>query len=178
MGINIEPIISDDEILVRGLVHPLFAKNNKMDRNALLPPAEKCDVSVLRLNYTNLSFCKKHTKALKIGANNYWGLGAFKNIHISTINISNEVELKAILICSPIDESSKYIEDISQVTTDTLGLPMHADLRYSEPVPQKGNPATKHRKYAQALLKLSTFQKDEEPDSENWNMGKLYFETK
>jgi len=149
-----------------------------MDRNALLPPAEKCDVSVLRLNYTNLSFCKKHTKRLKIGASNYWGLGAFKNIHIFKINISSEVELRADVICSPIDESTKYIENISQVTTDTLGLPMHADLRYSEPIPQKGNPATKHRKYAQELLKLSTFQKDEDPDSEDWNMGDLNFETK
>lgn len=177
MGISIEQTISDDEVLVRGLVHPLFAKANKMDRNALLPPAEKCDVSVLRLNYTNLNFCKKHTKALKIGICNYWGLGAFKNIHLSMVNSLKDIELRADVVYSPIDEKNNYINDISQITTCNLGLPMHADLRYSEPVPQKGTPATKHRKYAQELLKLSTFLEDKEPLSEAWNMGNLIFKT-
>lgn len=176
MGISIEQTISDDEILIRGLVHPLFAKGNKMDRNALLPPAEKCDVSILRLKYTDLNFCKKHTKALKIGTCDYWGLGAFRNTNTITINSSKEVELRADVICSPIDENNNYIENISKVTTDNLGLPMHADLRYSEPIPQKGIPATKHRKYAQELLKLSTFLEDKEPLSESWNMGDLKFE--
>ncbi|NDP20720.1 MAG: hypothetical protein GZ091_06540 [Paludibacter sp.] len=145
-----------------------------MDRNALLPPAEKCDVSILRLNYTDLNFCKRHTKALRIGACEYWGLGAFKNCHTSILNAIN-LEINAIVICSPIDEKNNYIEDISQVTTDTLGLPMHADLRYSEPIPSRGTPATKHRKYAQELLKLSGFIKDKESESDSWVMGSFCF---
>lgn len=175
MSLEIAKKIAENEVLVRCLLHPFFANGNKMDRNALLPPPERRDVSTLRLFYTNLDFCKKHAKSLKIGDSTYWGLGFFLNEHIISVNKSSEVEIQANIISTPIDENNQYIIDISNITSDIPGLPMHADLIYDEPAPPRGTVSTKHRKYAQELLKLSKHIKDAAPDSISWEMGNISF---
>lgn len=171
MTIKIEAKILSEEILVRCLLHPLWVSGGKMKFNAFLPPPERKDVSLLRLLYTDMNFCKKHAKGLKVGNSIYWGLGAFRAKHIEEVNKEDDVKINAQIICSPIDENNSYIKDISTVTTSTSGLPMHADLSYSEPIPEKGNPATEHRIYAQKLLKISSCLQDHDPESSIWNGG-------
>jgi hypothetical protein len=164
------PSIGDQELLVRGIVHPMFCHSDKptLKREAFLPPPNKSDVSLLRLQYTNSNFCKKQAKGLKLGENKYCGLGlllakSVKETNTSTIGQGLEVEVRG----TPINSTGEYVK-LPPVFIKDPGLPMHADILYSEPL-LKGVPATKHRALANQLAKLAIFHRDPTPLSENWD---------
>lgn len=142
------------------------SSTNKLKREAFLPPPDKCDVSVLRYIYTNDSFCKEHAKALSIPNNVYKGLATFKAIHV--IEASNKINngLTAQVKGTPIDSKGNYIEKKPVFETD-LGLPMHADLLYSEVLIRR-EPNTKHREIANALLKTAKYFPDPNVHSHIW----------
>jgi hypothetical protein len=165
--------MSEEELLVRGIVHPLFYSNSDdaLKREAFLPPPNKNDVSLLRHRYTNDDFCKKHSKSLKIGDNKYCGLATFLHFHIFNLNKLEDIEITAEIKATPIDCKNNYRTD-TPIFIDDLGLPMHADLLYASPI-IKGEPQTKHRKYAQKLSKIAYFIKDVNPLSEKWENEKI-----
>lgn len=178
MGKEIPLNMSNEELLVRGIVHPLFYSNSDdaLKREAFLPPSNKKDVSLLRHCYTNDDFCKKHSKSLKIGSNEYCGLATFLHLHIFDLNKLEEIEITTIIKASPIDNDNNYRTD-SPIYIDDLGLPMHADLLYEYPI-LKGEPQTKHRKYAQKLAKLAYFIKDKNPSTVKWENEKICWKEK
>ena len=146
-----------------------------MIRNALLPPHGHSDVSLLRLRYTNLDFCKRHAKSINIPDAKYWGLGAILSKHIDLLNKKKEeIGITAKLVATPLNESFNIINNI-EVYTDTPGLPMHADLVYDEPM-VKGEPATSHRQYARELLKVAKFKEDIMPDTDKWQEKEFSFD--
>jgi len=167
--------IDTKELLIRGIVHPMFYSNSDMTikREAFLPPPNQKDVSLLRHSYTNDNFCKKRISKLKLGNNVYCGMATFHMFHINEIkniipiNERIDVEVNG----TPLDANDKYI-DSPPVYTNMPGTPMHADLVYEFPI-VKGQPQTKHRKYASLLAKISNYFNDPTPESSVWLGEKL-----
>src|SRR4051812_40173028 len=62
----IPSIISENEIIIRGIYRPLFFSGNKLTDKSFLPPPSKMDVSVLRHDYTTSDFCKQHVSQIEI----------------------------------------------------------------------------------------------------------------
>lgn len=123
--IEIPENIDGCEILVRGILHPFFYSESKkkLKEQAFMPPPNKCDVSVLRLCYTILDFCKAHSKALKIGDDSvYVGL--------------------AFVQAQQVKKAGEGCDDLVSVVYTPLiekDLPMHADIFYNF-VPAQGQP--------------------------------------
>jgi hypothetical protein len=163
--------MSENELLIRGIVHPMFCHSNKpvLKREAFLPPPDKNDVSLLRLEYADNDFCKNHAKNLVVGNNTYTGLGLFLAKHVYEINQESDVEIDVKVEGTPIDHKGNYIS-IPPVFVSDSGLPMHADIIYSEPT-VRGEPAIKHRVFASKLAKIAKYFPDPNPFSDKWDSG-------
>lgn len=164
--------INQKELLIRGIVKPLFFKK-KLTYNSLLPPnrGNRNDVSVLRYEYTNLNFCKSHTKGLKLGEATYCGLAALKPEDIYEINslYKKELEDSEILVScnvksSPLDQNGNELRH--PVYDETPGLPMHADLIYN--INRNQEVETCLREYAKKLIDKVQFIPDNHPEEDNW----------
>jgi hypothetical protein len=165
--------VDRNEILVRGIVHPMFysISKNSIKPEAFLPPPNKRDVSLLRHSYTNDNFCKNHSKNLIIGSNEYCGLATFCHYHIEIINNQPANITRTEILGTPIDGNGNYIYR-SPIFYDTIGLPMHADLLYEQPM-IKGAVNTNYRKYASQIVKIANYFKDPFPQMENWKGDKI-----
>ena len=161
-------VVDENEILVRGLVHPMFfsRSENTIKREAFLPPPDKSDVSLLRLAYTNDNFCKNHSMSLQMGNNHYCGMGTILCRNVSVLN-EQEKETIAIVKSTPLSQQLELIENQTIFTT-TPGLPMHADLIYNQPL-KKGEVQTKFRKYANKLAKSANYFNDPKPTEPDWH---------
>ena len=168
--------VSDNELLVRGIVHPMYYSNTKkcVKREAFLPPPNKTDVSLLRHRYTNDNFCKFHFSKLKISDSQYCGIATFYNYHIAEIYkcLDDIDKIEVHIKGTPINEINQYIEH-PPVYKKAKGLPMHADMVYEIPI-VKGEPNTKHRKFANHLAKISKYFNDPTPETHfSWSGEKL-----
>lgn len=138
-----------------------------------MPPPNKTDVSLLRHKYTNDNFCKIHFSKLKIGDSNYCGIATFNNYNIEeiyrTLDDIDKIEVR--IIGTPINEINEYIQN-PPVYKKAKGLPMHADMVYGIPI-VKGEPNTRHRKFANHLAKISNYFNDPYPESVSWDGEKL-----
>ncbi len=77
-----------------------------------MPPRNSNEVSVLRLFYTNLDFCKAHSKTLKFGENIYIGL--------------------AFIEAQKVEQAGEEYENLVSVVYSPLeNLEMHADIFYN-----------------------------------------------
>ncbi len=157
--------ISPEEVILRGVVKPLFAGSKGLKEYVFLPPPKRArkDVSVLRLNYSNVNFCKSHFKSLNMGANLYSGIAAILPKHISEIN--NQTNL----IFTNGEELSVSIEATPDYSS---GLIMHADIIYSHSDSDEGlddEPKTFLRKIAKELVKRAKYFEDPSPILSEWN---------
>lgn len=147
--------------------------DNAIKREAFLPPANSSDVSLLRRSYTNDNFCKKRLSKLKLGDNIYCGIATFFKFHVeeikNTIVLADRVEVN--VMGTLLDENDSYITN-PPVFKKTPGTPMHADLVYETPI-VKGQPNTKHRKFASNLAKKANYFSDPNPKSSKWEGEKL-----
>ena len=162
--------ISDDELLVRAIGHYMFFSINdkELKREAFLPPANRADVSLLRRKYTTDEFCKKHAKSINMKGYIYCGLATFLFSEVAKINALPHVKVRPKVVGSPIDENGQYITQ-PPVFENAVGIPMHADIIYPEPV-QKGKVMTEYRQFAQEMLKgRVTFLEDPNPAEEVWS---------
>lgn len=162
-------IIAPDELLVRGILHPLFFSKNKLQTNAFLPPPGEKDVSLLRHEYANSDYCKNHCKKLKVGDNKYRGMATFLSKHIKEINDrvdSINAETKA----TPLDKDNNYITN-TRVYISTPGLPAHASIIYENiyerPV-VKGEPQTAHREFANQIKGIANYFEDTDVENSKW----------
>lgn len=170
--------VSREEVLVRGIVHPLFCSisKNKLKREAFQPPPDGGnEVSTLRLRYTNPHFCKQHTKQLKIGGHTYAGLAIVEVSVVRQVDeeMGKEGEHVAV-VATPIDEHEKVINDPAVIVrADSPGLPMHADILYSfNPVAGQTLPSYV-RKFAEAIRKKAKLIIDSKPNDAEWGEGDL-----
>lgn len=168
--------LSNSELLIRGIQHPMFYSNskNEVKREAFLPPPERRDVSILRREFAlNDSSCKAHCKAVKFPNNFYCGMATFLNSHISEINSLPDIKTFVEVKGTPINEQGEYITTLP-IFTNTPGLPMHADILYDIPT-IKGEPNTEHRIYANKLAKKVKYLHDPTPTENNWRGEKLNY---
>jgi hypothetical protein len=169
IDLNIIP----NEVLVRGIVAPLWASSSKstLKANAFLPPRESSLVSLNRLRYCSASFCKNHAKKLQIEGNQYVGLAIFNQQIIQELNEELEVINFAFVVASPIDSQNEYINTtLNTVYAEDAGTPMHADLTYSVPNSkiQVHSPAIDHLQYAKKLIKKVKYLPDTDVTNEEW----------
>lgn len=175
--IPIQREIDNDELIVRGIVTPLFFnKRKELKPTVFLPPGDSTDVSVLRHLYTDDHFCKQHSKSLNLGTNTYCGLATFLANHIGLLFQTNDFQLSAILRATPLNHNREEIVD-SEVYVNDVGLPMHADIIYSVPT-IRGETNTNHRMIAEALLKTSNYFPDPDGNSDvnTWNGKRICWE--
>jgi len=169
--------VNDEELIVRGILHPLFIDSkSKFKREAFLPPFNRNDVSLLRRKYTNDSFCKDHCASLRISGNKYLGMATFIACHVDEINKSSDISVKPKLVATPLNEEKEIIA-ITPVYKTTRGLPMHADLLYPSPL-IKGQPNTQYRKFANEMIKIANYFPDPKPDEKGWEGSPLNWEKK
>lgn len=163
---NIPKRVEEHEIIVRGVLAPMFYSRSKERLNDVffMPPLCKDvtqvkpkhkEVSVLRYTYTNINRCKRFAKKIKIDENNYIGIATFKKetfdqLKEKNFNIPKEEPFTISLLASPL-----------------LRAPYHADIMYSEHN-VKGEPNTIMRKVAKEICKITTFFIDNTPDNPHW----------
>jgi hypothetical protein len=159
--------IEDNELFVREIFHPMFYSESKkkLKPEAFLPPSEKCEVSLLRRNYCSDDFCKNHSASLIINGSVYFGLATFNAANIKNINLTPTFENIAKIIASPLDEN-KNQRTTPPVFKNDQGLPMHADLLFSNPL-RKGEVQTLYRRYANEIIKVANYFEDPLPAKNN-----------
>ena len=151
--------IASDEPCVRCVMHPYGFKKNKIQKEALMPPPQKTDVSLLRLRYTTKEFCVRHGRSIRNGNSTFRCLAT---LTVQDVETSNELSrtssekvfpIMSNIIYGPMHKG-KYVLDADVYVDDpNVELPMHADLRYNIPFPHPngGEVATRMRKYAHTL---------------------------
>ena len=153
--------IAGDEIIVRGIVHPMFysfSKKKLKEKSFLPPPYEtRNDVSVLRHNHTDTLFCKNHIKTkVQIAENEYCGFAVLQAKNIQEVNEGTNYIL----------ENGEQLS-VSIKATPMENLPMHSDILYSHGV-IIDEPNTLMRKIAKSLTLKSKYLNDPQPKETDW----------
>ena len=156
-GQNIKSLpyeFSESEKIIRSLFSPINFNKSKtrLLPNAFRSPAGFDEVSVSRLSYTNIDFCKRHGKAIEMpeAKRSFYG---FALLYVSQI-LSSE---------SKVEYSPK---------TDNI---YHADIKIGF-IPEKGQQLPpEFQKKVKKLTEKSKLYIDNNPSSNNWG-GKLPIE--
>ncbi len=157
-----------NEQIVRAIFEPLHysKRKKKLKREALLPPHDSDEVSVLRIEFSNIQKCKSHIRNVRL--KEYIGFAKFLASDVNKITTENKnAPVHFRLVFSPLDENREKRDDIENITKNDAGVPVHADLVYSLIV-EKGQPATYHRILANSLLKKCQAFEDPNSIEEDW----------
>lgn len=152
-------LISEGEPCVRCVMHPMMysERKQKLKREAVLPAPNKKDVSLLRLNYTNIDFCILHGKKLSNSSASFKCLATLygKDLHelneMSDIKETQWAGVKTEIVYGPMHQGHYVLDKDVYVDDDTVELPMHADLRFN--TANEGDVSTRMRRYANQLVK-------------------------
>lgn len=135
--------IEPNECLVRIILHSFHYSESKKKvmPEAFLPsPVEKDEISVLRFNYSDANFCKRH--GLQIAESKSRDSHPCKFIGVVCLYVHEILcisEKATVVSCqpnaSPLDEKNEVRIDRPILKGDP-GLPMHADLKYSFKITQ------------------------------------------
>lgn len=151
--------ISEDEPCVRCVMHPMMYSESKqrLKREAILPAPNRKDVSLLRLNYTNIDFCIFHGKKLSNVNTSFKCLATLYRKDLKELNSLSDIEntlwsgIKSEIIYGPMHQGHYVLDKDVYVDDDSVELPMHADLTYNNL--NEGDVSTRMRKYASQLVK-------------------------
>lgn len=151
--------ISEEEPCVRCVMHPMMYSESKqrLKREAMLPAPNRKDVSLLRLNYTNIDFCILHGRNLSSTNASFKCLATLYGKDLKDLNIvSNSKDtqwagVKSEIIYGPMHQGHYVLDKDVYVDDDDVELPMHADLIYN--TTNEGDVSTRMRKYANQLVK-------------------------
>lgn len=172
-NIQIPSIIDYQEILVRCIGNDLYycTKKQRLVSTAFLPPPGRNDVSLLRLNYTDLTSCKAHAKTIKKGNYNYLGLSLTLCEDLWVKSENEPDKFNTSVISTPLNEEKQYVRCEKAYTSDK-GLPFHADLIYHNWTLEEGRSAPNSiKKIAKKLVQMppTTFFNDNNIDSEEFH---------
>lgn len=150
------------EECIRCVLHPLmYSKSQqKLKREAMLPPRGSNKVSLLRLKYTEegLPFCIRHGKSLSVNGHTFVGLASVtpQMVNECSDGVLKQYSLKAEVIYAPMHQG-KYVDPTIDIDTKdpNIDLPMHADLTYSKA--EEGDVKTELRMFANELVKRVGF---------------------
>lgn len=172
---NIHP----DEIIVRCLLRSYLNKSRTtITKDSLEPKVGECDLSLLRLEYTDTDFCIKHGRSLGQKVEDFSGLlyltstvvdgmNQWAQSRISAEEIDGKRDCNGVtckIVYSPMDKNENYLPtNIDVYAEDALNgdYPMHADLRYNERVvigEQSSDVNTRIRKYARKMIERVKYQ--------------------
>jgi len=151
--------ISEDEPCVRCVMHPMMYSESKqrLKREAVLPAPNRRDVSLLRLNYTNIDFCIFHGKKLSNNNISFKCLATLCGKNLKELNDQSGSKdtqwagIKSEIIYGPMHQGHYVLDKDVFIDDDTVELPMHADLTYN--IANEGDVSTRLRKYASQLVK-------------------------
>lgn len=167
--------INPSENLTRCIFHHLqySRSKNKLKPTAFLPPPGRKDVSVLGRDYApDDTFCKIHCQSIDIPGQTYVGIAVILGQHIAASQEANIDGVPISVQATPLDENNeKIFEETIYITMP--GLPMHADVLYEIPAPQKGETSAKHRITARFLCNIACFYLDEDSQSDIWTGAEL-----
>lgn len=173
---EISLVIADEEVLVRGVLSPLFySERKKQIRETLfLPPKGQITVSLNRFRYTTASFCKQHAKTINLPDDTYCGLASIINKDINFANAKVN-GIQGFVKATPMSENKEYLDmNIVKAYVDSEGLPMHADLTYYiDEFDTSVEPKTRLRKIASEIVKLATYYHDSAPEEQEWTENTL-----
>lgn len=145
-------IIANCEKIVRVLFYPKhFTKEENIIWQAFRTRANEDEVSVVRLDYCDETFCKKHGQSIQNPDNKakYYGLGVLSAEQIRSV--------EADVIYTP--EHHLYHADI------TVGY-----------IPIKGDTPPPEIKYKmEQMAEMANFFKDSSPESETWIDGAISY---
>ncbi len=138
---RIPKIIIDKEGLVRLVFSHYHVRLRdgqviEVKKEAFLPPKASNEVSVLRLAYTTLDFCRQRGQEMQHEGKTLAGLA---QVQAEKVRINADTEVKA----SPLDAPNQPLPESQEVFTNDPGTPMHADMVYdfvpaeAEPFPQE-----------------------------------------
>lgn len=166
--------INEDETIVRCVFHHIhYSRSKGLKRESFLPAPDKIDVSVLRRKYTkNDTYCKNHCQSISMEGQTYVGMCVILARHIREVRESNKVDISVEIKSTPLDREKNRIPNNEDIFTNTPGIPAHADILYEFPV-KEGEPWTKHRAFANELLKLSTLYLDANVNGNEWTDQEL-----
>ena len=156
MGTVIPKEIAKDEPCVRLLFHPLMVSNSdsKLRREAMLPRPNGREVSLFRLNYTTIENCVAMGLSMNYGGNEFWGFGI---VTVEDVEETNQAcdGAEAHIVYAPMHKGKYVSTDMDLCVDDeNVELPMHADMVYTEPLPEEAcKTRTAMRKYASSLVK-------------------------
>lgn len=143
-------------------------------------------VSLMRLSYTDANTCKQHAKQIVNPEAKrpvtFAGLLLFRPTHVDEIceddaakGLEGEKIVDSVPVVltygTPMDDSKpspKYIPEAVVVYTNTPGNPMHADLIYNFPRPEKGVPNNPVNKLAKKLLDKGVHKFDHSHNPDVW----------
>ena len=170
-GEEISLTLTEDEVLIRGVLSPFFysASKQKLKETIFLPPKGQMTVSLNRFKYTNANFCKQHAKTINFQNNTYCGLASIVNKDIDSVN-GKQNDIEVFVQATPINEQGNYVDvNISKIYINSSGLPMHADLTYAlHNSDETVEPKTQLRKIASELVKFATYHNDSSPNDALW----------
>ncbi len=163
--------IKDDEIIVRGLFHPLHisVSKNRLKHTAFLPGDNSSDVSTNRLCFSTPSKCKNIVKTVTMNGQTYRGLSTIRAVDITSADQDQGIIVTGISVtikATPIDNAGHYRSD-KKVRVADEGNPTHSDIKYSEPY-QKNEPNTGFRMIAQKITKKAKMFIDPSPENDIW----------
>lgn len=143
--------VADCETIVRVILHPFhFDQKGRLKPQAFESPRGKDEVSVIRLDYSDATFCKRWGKnrvAIQ-GAKDYKGLAAFRTTAVRGID--------SRIVSTPMD-----------------ACPVHADIKHGYVRPEQDEPGTPQaiealRTRLKVLLKSVRYFTDPDTAAERW----------
>ena len=154
MANRISRNIEDKENIVRGIFHPYHIKSNgSIKREAFIPPKNRNDVSVMRLDFASSDICKLHLKAIETPNKKFRGIAEFTAAAVRHVNRERTGSVEVSLKASPLDENRQERKPDEEILDTDLGNPFHADLLYSQALTDEAEPKTEIRILADALRK-------------------------
>lgn len=172
----VENNINSHEECIRCLIHPRCFSNgkHKIKRDAFFPPPGCNDVSLLRLEYTDISFCRKHGKHLSKPGNAYVGLSSVTQAIIDKCLAEYRKEnvekpISAVIVFAPMLNDSDYADKNKIIYKEDGGLPMHADLHYNiSGLSDNDGLQSRIRNFANILIKKIKYIEDQGLPQGTW----------
>lgn len=112
--------VNDRERVVRGVYHKMnFDKNNQLKSNALRSPANKDEISVVRLEYCNINFCRNHFKKIERSDGDYRKYYGFFHLFVHEIR---SVQSDVISTQEAFKEHADIIHNYIEIQNQELPL--------------------------------------------------------
>lgn len=175
----VDKVIHLDEIIVRCLIRSYLNKpRTTIVSSALEPRVDENDLSLLRLDYTDIGFCVNHGRSLTQRAEDFSGLLYLTSTIVEGMNqwarssiSAEEIDgkrsqngISSEIVYSPMDKNQNYLPTDIDVFAEDVSkgdFPMHADLRFNERVVTGGQSVevnTRIRKYARMMIGRVKYQ--------------------